>query len=269
MPFLLIAAAASFACASPSHHDGDAIRCAGEGKSMRLYGIDAPEMPGACRPGRDCTPGDPFAARDYLQSLTQGRSVQCEQLDTDNYGRRVVRCAADNADISCAMVDSGHAVERYGDLGCTPSRRQQRSATTASEYVIDEAPRPGRTDPPRAATATIAEPGTKLPYVPPEIAALPRPNWSIVAIWLAAINIAAFAAFAIDKRRASEGVHRRTRRIPESTLLLLAALGGSIGAITAQQRLRHKTIKQPFATRLLAITGLQLGLAIGGLLLLR
>jgi len=49
-----------FSCPNPEHHDGDAIRCGSQGKSMRLYAIDAPEMPGACRPGRQCTPGDPF-----------------------------------------------------------------------------------------------------------------------------------------------------------------------------------------------------------------
>ena len=34
----------SFACPAPRHHDGDAIRCRGGSKSMRLFGIDAPEM---------------------------------------------------------------------------------------------------------------------------------------------------------------------------------------------------------------------------------
>jgi hypothetical protein len=118
MGLLVLASAASFACLNPTHHDGDAIRCACEGRSMRLYGIDAPEMPGACRPGRQCTLGDPYAARDYLAGLTAGRTVTCEQVDSDDYGRRVVRCAADSADLSCAMVAGGHAVERYGRLGC-------------------------------------------------------------------------------------------------------------------------------------------------------
>jgi endonuclease YncB( thermonuclease family) len=45
---VLAAAAASFACEGPSHHDGDNLRCANVPGSMRLQGIDAPEMPGAC-----------------------------------------------------------------------------------------------------------------------------------------------------------------------------------------------------------------------------
>lgn len=107
-----------FACPSPTHHDGDAIRCAGQGKSMRLDSIDAPEMPGACRPGRTCTPGDPYASRDHLASLTRGQSVQCRQVDLDHYGRRIVRCYAGGVDLSCKMVADGFAVERYGRLDC-------------------------------------------------------------------------------------------------------------------------------------------------------
>lgn len=112
------AASDLFACPNPEHHDGDAIRCGSHGRSMRLYAIDAPEMPGACRPGRQCTPGDPFASRDHLASLTAGKEVQCRQLDTDHYGRKVVQCFAGDLDLSCAMVQDGFAVERYGRLRC-------------------------------------------------------------------------------------------------------------------------------------------------------
>jgi len=85
---------------------------------MRLYAIDAPEMPGACRAGRVCTPGDPFAARDHLEGLARGRVVTWRQVDSDRYGRRVVQAFADGEDLSCAMVADGFAVERYGRLSC-------------------------------------------------------------------------------------------------------------------------------------------------------
>jgi endonuclease YncB( thermonuclease family) len=85
---------------------------------MRLYAIDAPEMPGACRTGRRCTPGNPYASRDHLASLTTGRIVSCQQIDTDHYGRRVVQCFAGSTDLSCKMVSDGFAVERYGRLNC-------------------------------------------------------------------------------------------------------------------------------------------------------
>ena len=75
------------------------------------------------------------------------------------------------------------------------------------------------------------------------------------ALYGAAINAATFAAFALDKRAAE----RRTWRIPERRLLLLAALGGSPAALAAQQLLRHKTRKEPFRTSLWVIAAVQAG----------
>lgn len=119
---------AFFACRVPSHHDGDAIRCEGMKRSARLYGIDAPEMPGACRPGRLCTPGAPYAARDHLSSLTRSASVRCRTLDAepdrggfqaaDHWGRPILQCFAGTVDLSCSMVSDGYAVQRYRPLQC-------------------------------------------------------------------------------------------------------------------------------------------------------
>lgn len=55
-------------------------------------------------------------------------------------------------------------------------------------------------------------------------------------------NGLAYAAFAVDKSRAINA----QSRIPERSLLILATLGGWIGAKIAQHRLRHKIRKQPF-----------------------
>ena len=72
--------------------------------------------------------------------------------------------------------------------------------------------------------------------------------------YLCAINFVTFVVYAWDKRSARLG----NWRVPERTLLLLAFVGGSIGAKIAQQKLRHKTTKQPFAKRLSLIIAAQI-----------
>lgn len=282
MPLPMIAfAAASFACASPWHHDGDNIRCAGADGTMRLYGIDAPEMPGSCRPGRRCTPGDPYAARDALRALTDGRRVTCEQLDTDNYGRPVVLCEAGGVDLSCAMIASGHAVPRYGTLDCgdaasRPAARDKRAAVDSagpgrSETAAVDSYGPGRSDtpPPRRPEARrFVSPDAATTAVSAPASAEPAGPWLwIVLGWLVLVNISTWLQFGADKRLA-QSVSFRVRRVPEATLLTLAALGGTPAAWAAIRHFRHKTRKQPFRSYLLLITALQIGLGAGAVLLL-
>jgi len=81
--------------------------------------------------------------------------------------------------------------------------------------------------------------------------ALATPANTITA--LIAMNFAAFAAFGIDKARAE----RRAWRISESTLLLLALLGGTGGTYAGRALFRHKTRKEPFSSQLHQIAGLQ------------
>ena len=61
-------------------------------------------------------------------------------------------------------------------------------------------------------------------------------------IYLIIINLIAFLAMYIDKRRAKYGKWR----IKEHTLFILAILGGSIGAIVGMYTFRHKTKKLRF-----------------------
>ena len=77
--------------------------------------------------------------------------------------------------------------------------------------------------------------------------------WTWAAAYLVLVNALAFGLFALDKRAAG----RRTRRIPERVLLQVALVGGTPGAMAAQQILRHKTRKQPFRTRLWLICALE------------
>ncbi|MCA0275052.1 MAG: DUF1294 domain-containing protein [Proteobacteria bacterium] len=73
-----------------------------------------------------------------------------------------------------------------------------------------------------------------------------------IALVVLGVNLAAFIAFWRDKRLACAGA----RRIPEKTLLWLAFVGGSLGAVAAQHLFRHKTRKEPFRSRLYAIVAL-------------
>lgn len=60
----------------------------------------------------------------------------------------------------------------------------------------------------------------------------------LLLVCLAAVNVAAFIAYGDDKRRAKKPGARRT---PEKTLLLLAAFGGSVGALLGMRVFHHKT----------------------------
>ena len=53
------------------------------------------------------------------------------------------------------------------------------------------------------------------------------------------INLFAFSLFGIDKRKAV----KRKWRIPEATLLTVAALGGGAGALRGMYTFQHKTRK--------------------------
>jgi uncharacterized membrane protein YsdA (DUF1294 family) len=75
------------------------------------------------------------------------------------------------------------------------------------------------------------------------------------ALLVVLINAAAFVLFMLDKHFAKEGM----RRIPESTLLFVALIGGSTGAIAGQHYWRHKTQKEPFRTTLYVIAAFHVG----------
>lgn len=63
-----------------------------------------------------------------------------------------------------------------------------------------------------------------------------------LVIYLIVINILTFIVYGIDKAAAK--AHKRRVRI--STLLLLAAIGGSLGALLGMSIFRHKTKKWYF-----------------------
>ena len=60
--------------------------------------------------------------------------------------------------------------------------------------------------------------------------------------YLLAVNVLTFIVYGVDKWKAQRGQWR----VPEATLMGLAALGGSVGAWLAMQLFRNKTQKRKF-----------------------
>jgi len=64
----------------------------------------------------------------------------------------------------------------------------------------------------------------------------------LIVIYLIAINVIAFFMYGIDKWKAK----RSKWRIPEATLLEMAVIGGSIGALLGMKVWHHKTQHKKF-----------------------
>lgn len=73
--------------------------------------------------------------------------------------------------------------------------------------------------------------------------------------YLVVINGLAFVLMGIDKWKAARG----SRRIPESTLLLPAALLGCVGSWSASALFRHKTSKSSFRWKHVLATAVSIG----------
>lgn len=82
--------------------DGDTLHCQGE--RVRLLGVDAPELPGHCRPGRACVSGDPFAASEALESIVSGRHLRIARGGADRYGRTLANLYDDGRNVSCELL---------------------------------------------------------------------------------------------------------------------------------------------------------------------
>ena len=79
----------------------------------------------------------------------------------------------------------------------------------------------------------------------------------LLLVYLLIINAAAFALMLADKWKAK----KNRWRIPEATLMGVAALGGSIGALAGMYLVRHKTQHPKFTLGIPAILAVQVTLA--------
>ena len=113
--------------------DGDTIRL--DGRSIRLWGIDAPESGQTCTDGSgktyDC---GRMAGGFLLRALVRAPGVICHTKDTDRYGRTVAVCANSEGDLGARLVAAGWAIDyRRYSLG---AYRDQQAAAKAERLGI-------------------------------------------------------------------------------------------------------------------------------------
>lgn len=97
------------------------------------------------------------------------------------------------------------------------------------------------------------------------LAVMNKLSWLVIA-WYVILGVITYGMYAKDKAAAQNG----DWRTPESTLHVLSALGGWVGAMVAQTYLRHKSQKPEFRvtyylTVVINMAGLLFLLADGGL----
>ncbi len=88
--------------------------------------------------------------------------------------------------------------------------------------------------------------------------------WTWLGLYLLAINLITFCTFGLDKWKAKrKAVRASVRRVPEKTLFLLAALGGSVGALLGMRVFHHKTLHRSFRFGIPAILLVQAAVPLG------
>lgn len=80
----------------------------------------------------------------------------------------------------------------------------------------------------------------------------------LVLLYLIIVNAAAFLLMLADKLKAKRGAWR----IPETTLMGIAAIGGSVGALAGMYLFRHKTKHIKFTLGIPVILIAQIALVI-------
>lgn len=88
--------------------DGDSLRLGDV--SIRLHGIDAPEMRQSCtnENGKKWACG--VWSRDELRKIVAGKRVTCTPHELDRFGRQIATCRVGGQDIGALMVERGAAV---------------------------------------------------------------------------------------------------------------------------------------------------------------
>ena len=106
--------------------DGDTFEMAG--KRIRLHGIDAPESRQQCKDayGKSYRCGQ-LAAK-QMSGYVSGKTVNCEILDKDRYGRFIARCLVNGTDVNELLVKDGWALayRKYSKDYASSERQAKR-----------------------------------------------------------------------------------------------------------------------------------------------
>jgi endonuclease YncB( thermonuclease family) len=103
---LLMSAASAVFSGRAEVVDGDTLRVGTE--TVRLSGVDAPELSQRCGPSARQTACGALAAR-WLRARLGGGHVICREVDRDRYERRVAVCRLAGDDVGASMVEAGWA----------------------------------------------------------------------------------------------------------------------------------------------------------------
>jgi endonuclease YncB( thermonuclease family) len=174
LPILLAAmavpAAAEVVSGQAQIIDGDTLAL--DGRRIRLFGIDAPELPQSCdRNGEAWACGE--ESRTQLEAIIGGQLVSCEGDELDPYDRLVAVCSAGRYELNRTMVEAGWATafRKYSQdyVAAEIRARGERRGLWRSTFLLPEQyrlaasasdPEPqARRASPRAAPASSRQPG--------------------------------------------------------------------------------------------------------------
>jgi len=88
--------------------DGDTFEM--HGKRLRLHGIDAPESGQQCKDANGKSYRCGQMAAKQMSGYVSGKTVNCEILDKDRYGRFIARCIVNGTDVNELLVKEGWAL---------------------------------------------------------------------------------------------------------------------------------------------------------------
>lgn len=121
----------TFTCTPVRVWDGDGPVWCAEGPKLRLAGIAAREMDGACRAGHPCPSASALAAKAALvdllggsrgtaregHAIVSGPRLACRSNGSAGGDRTGARCALPGRDLSCAMLAT-ETVARWATYDC-------------------------------------------------------------------------------------------------------------------------------------------------------